>query len=301
MSEPKWALLDHAHIDEVVFPWMEGFFLIARTNTPCHLWARVSRNLPDKHYIAQERRGLTTMKATYRCFNVYEDIEQLEAGDTLIHKFHLKALEYKKPVYFFYWGTVAGLASPSETCIFQLTRKYRLGKLYEIYNPGARRALTFSYYRPQAQTFTPTATYDITAVRLAGSYFNTGHKVIVEIRTTFPDGSPGAHVLSQTTYPNMPPDWIAAGWAENYLTLPKTRVVAGTKVCICLWGDPDFPNELQGQWGRDNFGDNYPDGDAFNGYFDPPNAYWKSCPYPGGPWFDDYDQRFAVYGLPPGA
>lgn len=298
MVTPRWALLDHQHLNEYLFPEGEGFLLIARTDDPVHLWCRVSSNLPDKHYISQVRRGLTTMKATYRCFNVYQDIEQLEPGDTLIHKFHLKSVPYQKTRYFHYWGEKAGVPSPSETCIFIVKRTWRRGLQDQIYNPASARALRVTYYRPQAQTFTPTKTFDLTAVYCRLQCFPTGHKVIAEIRTTEATGEPGAHVLAQITYPNFPPDWCDMATKEIWIPFPRTRVISGSLVAFCLWGDPAFPDEIQCNFLRDDFGDDYPDGDAWNGYFDPPNAYWKSCPYVGGPWFDDYDHRFGIYGLP---
>ena len=274
--------------------------LIARTDVECHLWARVSGNLPDKHYISLVRRGLRTMKATYHCFNVYTDIEQLEPGDTYIHKFHILGMSYQETRYFFYLGQIGGFDSPSQTCIFELKSLWKQSYLQEGYESASPRFLAYSYYRPQAQTYTPTMTFDVTQIRLRLLCNPFGHASIIQALTTFADGSPGAYVLSEVTYPNWPPDWVDGLLAFRYIVMPRFRVVAGSKIAFAIWGDPAWPWQDQGAWGRDAFDDDYPGGDAFCGWFDPPNAYWRKYPYPGAPWFDALDFRFRAEGFPPG-
>ena len=57
---------------------------------------------------------------TYFCFVVYNDNEQEEAGDTLIHTFVKRSWPVCETRWFYFWGSVSGVTCKSTTAIFQL-------------------------------------------------------------------------------------------------------------------------------------------------------------------------------------
>ena len=54
----------------------------------------------------------------YLCFVAYEDNEQLEAGDTLIHTFVKPNWQYCTTRYFYFWGTINSVTARSTTGLF---------------------------------------------------------------------------------------------------------------------------------------------------------------------------------------
>ena len=97
----------------------DGYHFVVTTDTPCHLWLRWTLEKPRTHKDPLLRRGAYFPEKVRFCFVEYLDNEQQEAGDTLTHTF----LKQEWPVcqirYFYFWGTVAGEASPSESPLFE--------------------------------------------------------------------------------------------------------------------------------------------------------------------------------------
>ncbi len=114
MTPPRWGLLDlqYTYLDD-------GFTLVATTDVPCHLFARMTTTPPRKHSKPTNRRGLNVAWDIRFCFVVYEDNEQAEAGDTLTHTFVKDAWPVCETRWFYFLGTIGGTASPSETAIFE--------------------------------------------------------------------------------------------------------------------------------------------------------------------------------------
>jgi hypothetical protein len=98
----------------------EGFKITAYTDVPCHLYCRMTQTEPLKHSLPSPRRGLRLTGDIRFCFVVYEDNEQEEPGDTLIHTFYKTGWPLCQTRWFYFVGTIAGKSVVSETAIFKL-------------------------------------------------------------------------------------------------------------------------------------------------------------------------------------
>lgn len=109
-----WALLDlkYEYLDD-------GFKLTAYTDVPCHLFCRMTTTPPRKHELPGYRRGTYLQGEMRFCFVVYEDNEQDEPGDTLIHTFMKASWPICQTRWFYFVGTQGGAPSVSETAIFK--------------------------------------------------------------------------------------------------------------------------------------------------------------------------------------
>jgi len=112
--QSHWFLKDlqYTYLDD-------GFTLVATTDVPCHLFARMTTTPPRKHDLPSYRRGLYLQGDIRFCFVVYEDNEQAEAGDTLIHTFAKSAWPVCETRWFYFLGKIGGISSPSESPIFK--------------------------------------------------------------------------------------------------------------------------------------------------------------------------------------
>jgi len=98
----------------------DGFKLTLITDVPSHLFMRWSINPPRIHDKPVYRRGIFMHGDRYFCFTVYQDNEQEEAGDTLVHTFIKHDWPHCSTRYFYFWGEVSGVACQSTTAIFKL-------------------------------------------------------------------------------------------------------------------------------------------------------------------------------------
>lgn len=96
----------------------EAYHIVVQTDAPSHLWLRWSNNSPWKHPRTRTIRGLNIEGDVYYCFTSYHDVEQDEAGDTLEHTFTVSPWQRFEIRWFFFWGQVAGVQSPSMSPIF---------------------------------------------------------------------------------------------------------------------------------------------------------------------------------------
>lgn len=96
----------------------EAYHIVVLTDAPCHLWLRWSNNSPWKHPRTRTIRGLNIEGDVYYCFTAYHDVEQDETGDTLEHTFTVSPWQRFEHRWFFFWGEVAGVQSPSMSPIF---------------------------------------------------------------------------------------------------------------------------------------------------------------------------------------
>ena len=128
MTTPRW------HIKNILqILTLTGYKIIITSNTPAHLYMRWSNETWRLHLRTGIVRGLTKLFIPYYCFTVYEDNEQEEAGDTLEHTFIKEPWAGCETRYFYFWGTIGGEPSPSNTCCFIKHRP--LGLLFvENYN-----------------------------------------------------------------------------------------------------------------------------------------------------------------------
>lgn len=113
-QESHWYLKDlqYEYLDD-------GFKLTATTDVPCHLYCRMTTTPPRKHALPSYRRGLALQGDIRFCFVVYEDNEQDEAGDTLIHTWYKASWPICETRWFYFVGTMSGAPVVSESPIFK--------------------------------------------------------------------------------------------------------------------------------------------------------------------------------------
>ncbi|MBA7592772.1 hypothetical protein ES708_34966 [subsurface metagenome] len=102
------------------------------TNNPCHLTCYYTDKQPGSHRTSRNQRGLTLPWGVYYCFVAWNSVEQLEAGDTLLHTFVVPSWQLAQTKWFAFRGTVSGEISPSVSPIFE--HKHTGQNL--ILNPG---------------------------------------------------------------------------------------------------------------------------------------------------------------------
>ena len=113
---PRFSIRDiQQHIQ------LTGYIIVVTTDVPCHLFMRWTLEKPRTHKDPLLKRGAYFPEKVRFCFVEYEDNEQEEAGDTLIHTFIKLGWPECQTRYFYFWGTVAGEVSPSESPLFEKT------------------------------------------------------------------------------------------------------------------------------------------------------------------------------------
>ena len=118
MPPPRFSIRD---IEQIPKP--TGYHIVLTTDVPCHLFMRWTLEKPRTHKDPVLRRGVYFPEAVRFCFVEYRDNEQEEAGDTLTHTFIKLDWPVCQTRYFYFWGTVNGELSPSESPLFT---KHRL-------------------------------------------------------------------------------------------------------------------------------------------------------------------------------
>lgn len=100
-------------------PTLSGYQVVCYSNNPVHLWLRWTVTPPQKHVNAKIVRGAPVGTYIDQCFVVFTDVEQNEPGNTYTHTFTLDPWPYCETRWFYFWGKVSGVTSPSASCIFQ--------------------------------------------------------------------------------------------------------------------------------------------------------------------------------------
>jgi len=111
---PRWAALTVTYT-----PALTTVTAIISTDVPCHLWARWAENEPQFHDQTYVIRGAVTPWGLRICFTAYQDLEQTEAGDTSLHTFTWDPWVVCVTRWFYCYGQIAGLKSPSTSGIFK--------------------------------------------------------------------------------------------------------------------------------------------------------------------------------------
>ncbi|MBA7534810.1 hypothetical protein ES705_27060 [subsurface metagenome] len=117
MGTDCWALLDIHHCQT---PFQ--IKVTSYTDALCHLRLRWSTRKPRRHDKPRLRRGIRISDDIRFCFTVFDDIDQVEDGDTLVHTFYLPVWPDGTQFWFYFWGTVGSFLSPSTSAIFSATR-----------------------------------------------------------------------------------------------------------------------------------------------------------------------------------
>lgn len=115
----RWALLTIAYT-----PALTTVMVTTTTDVPCHLWARWSENEPQFHPLTMVIRGITVPWSLRTCFTAYQDLEQNEAGDTISHSFTWNPWAFCITRWFYFYGQIAGLKSPSTSGIFRYHNQF---------------------------------------------------------------------------------------------------------------------------------------------------------------------------------
>lgn len=113
---PPWAILD--------ITWQllnGGVKIIVITSTPVDLSMRCTMIEPKEHTKARLVRGVTFFGDKYYCFDVYDDQEQIEDGDTTTHTWIIPDWHIGYTHWCYFWGTIAAEVSPSTSAIFKYT------------------------------------------------------------------------------------------------------------------------------------------------------------------------------------
>jgi len=117
------AQLSHFVVRNVTFTiTAAGVQVVCYSNNSCHLWLRWTNIVPQKHVNTVIVRGAPMGTYIDQCFVVYTDVEQQEPGDTWTHTFILEPWPVCETRWFYFWGTVGGILSPSRSAIFSYHR-----------------------------------------------------------------------------------------------------------------------------------------------------------------------------------
>lgn len=103
-------------ISEVVLE--TGVRVVVTTDIPVHLFMRWTEKPPLKHPTTEYRRGLLIQTGTRYCFVAWDENEQEEPGDTLVHTFIKPGWYVCQTRYFYFIGTKQCEEQPSSSPIF---------------------------------------------------------------------------------------------------------------------------------------------------------------------------------------
>lgn len=111
-SKRRWAGVSYHH--EWVGTAKHIRFTSDRT---CHLWAAISRDYPYSRDRIVRWRGLPRRHGIDVVWHTEYTVEQEEVGDTLVHTFIIRGWHYCLQRYWYFFGDIEGLRSPSNTGI----------------------------------------------------------------------------------------------------------------------------------------------------------------------------------------
>lgn len=115
----------HISFRDVQFaPSTDDVTIVATTDTASHLWLRLTDIHPRIHYKTERRRGTAWMTDLRFCFDVYTDIEQDEAGDTVSHTWTIGDWPFCTTRYFYLFGSKAGEKCVSTSPTFRYHNKF---------------------------------------------------------------------------------------------------------------------------------------------------------------------------------
>lgn len=126
-----------------------------QTDVPSHLYGRLSATVPQIHPMQFTRRGVRLMSELRFCFVQYNDLEQEETGDTLTHTFICDNWPYCVTKWIYFYGTVSGVKSPSESCYIEHHNVYTAPSIITLGSPITSYTNSFSVNRPLEYTSMP--------------------------------------------------------------------------------------------------------------------------------------------------
>lgn len=203
-----------------------GYLVTCYTNNPCHLWLRWTAIIPQKHINTRVVRGAPVGTYIDQCFVVFTDVEQNEPGDTFTHTFTLEPWFYCETRWFYFWGKVGGVLSPSASCIFS---KHRFDpSVYCSATPLASGAYTNAACTVFSIPFVPCSSFTATAfvsnLRRRDGFLQADEWQIFLFKADL-DGKPTEFLCwANVVFPYPLP---YPSFEEFVLPLPPTQLVAG--------------------------------------------------------------------------
>jgi hypothetical protein len=167
---------------------LSGVSITCYTNNPCHLWLRWTNVVPQKHINPVIVRGAPLGTFIDQCFVVYTDLEQNEAGDTSTHTFTCEPWPTCETRWFYFWGTVNGVLSPSRSAIFSYHRTGpTITSDHQLLHNSWGGFL--QYWAADSQTFMPDHDYHLVKIELILAQVDTLRRGPYEVRITRKGGS----------------------------------------------------------------------------------------------------------------
>ncbi|MBA7677039.1 hypothetical protein ES703_85287 [subsurface metagenome] len=246
----------------------EGVRIRAWTDTPSHLFVRLSRKRPWIHKKPSLRRGVAFAEDVRFCFTVFEDNEQEESGDTLEHTWWKKDWPVCTTKWLYVWGMRSGETCLSTTAPF----KYHNDGVDPIEPPPPPEPELFEYWHGPfpgawtvrsgfhiAQTFTPQTSHELTKVvlRLYRNGSDPTEIFYCAIRNTVA-GKPSGGNLGLSSFPmNDLPLLPGEIWKDIPFT-PNIPLNTGEMYAIVCWTNDDLHPFIL--WRNDTAAGTYPRG-----------------------------------------
>lgn len=116
VSVSRFAITGYSHF------WVgTTLYLEIYTDISCHAFVRWTDHEPRIHLRSLARRGYDFMKDPDYCFIEWNELEQLEPGDTRSHLFIWPDWSVGQTRWYYFYATISGLVSPSQYGIFRAT------------------------------------------------------------------------------------------------------------------------------------------------------------------------------------
>ncbi|MBA7543758.1 hypothetical protein ES705_36098 [subsurface metagenome] len=110
----------HISVRDIDFhPSETGVRIRVTTDVPSHLFIRLSSQVPRIHKQPELRRGVQFATDVRFCFTVFDDNEQNEWGDTLVHSWWLENWPVCTTKWLYVWGMRSGEVCVSTTAPFK--------------------------------------------------------------------------------------------------------------------------------------------------------------------------------------
>ncbi|MBA7583888.1 hypothetical protein ES708_25839 [subsurface metagenome] len=205
-------------------PNCETVTVSLKTDVPCHMWLRFTKEKIRKHPRTVVVRGLATSGDLRTCFVAYTDIEQEEDWDTLEHTFIITELTWCHTYYFYFWATSFGEVMTYTSAIFNFF--YPFGtppfKTCEKQEESDTIRGFLQEWNAPSQTFTPTHTYKVHHLSLMLKQWETTRRGPYCVKITIPDGDCWAEnvIAYQKGYSALLPLPGEKEWVDFYDITP---------------------------------------------------------------------------------
>ncbi|MBA7590752.1 hypothetical protein ES708_32889 [subsurface metagenome] len=201
----NFAVLNIAYL-----PTPTSLFFYNTTNNPCHLTCYYTDKEPGRHRTARNQRGLTLPWGAYYCFVAWQTIEQIEAGDTLIHTFEIPEWTYCQTKWFAFRGTVSSVLSPSVSCLFQYHHPGAIPDIEEQLLYDTMAFILPTRQRLGQRLFIPNRTVTKLAFVLENYHHGGTGDVSFTIRRVVDDTLLASKVWGPAYLIPLPPTWLEA-------------------------------------------------------------------------------------------